>query len=32
MLFVDMPIYWLSKHLQLTPYGKEIFGPESYNQ
>jgi len=27
---VVLPIYWLSKHLPLTPYAKELFGKESY--
>lgn len=27
---VVMPIYWLSKHVQLTPYAKRLFGPDSY--
>lgn len=28
-LFVKMPIFWLSKHISLTPYAKEIFGPDA---
>lgn len=27
---VVLPIYWLSKHLELTPYAKELFGEGSY--
>lgn len=27
---VVLPIYWLSKHQELTPYAKEIFGKGSY--
>lgn len=27
---VVLPIYWLSKHRQLTPYAKKVFGEESY--
>ncbi len=27
---IVLPIYWLSKHVKLTPYAKEIFGPGSY--
>lgn len=27
MQFVDLPIFWLSKHIPLTPYAKELFGP-----
>ena len=27
---VILPIYWLSKHVPLTPYAKELFGPDSY--
>lgn len=27
---VVLPIYWLSKHLELTPYAKELFGKGSY--
>ncbi len=30
MLFVKMPVFWLSKHTPLTPYAKEIFGPDAY--
>jgi hypothetical protein len=28
MLFVDMPVDWLSGQVTLTPYGKKIFGIE----
>ena len=28
-LYVQMPIFWLSKHIPLTPYAKEIFGPDA---
>jgi hypothetical protein len=27
---VVLPIFWLSKHLTLTPYAKRLFGPDSY--
>lgn len=27
---VVLPIFWLSKHVSLTPYAKRLFGPESY--
>ncbi len=27
---VVLPIFWLSKHIPLTPYAKELFGPEAY--
>jgi hypothetical protein len=27
---VILPIFWLSKHVELTPYAKRIFGPDSY--
>ena len=27
---VVLPIFWLSKHVELTPYAKRLFGPESY--
>lgn len=27
---VVLPIYWLSKHVPLTPYAKRLFGPGSY--
>jgi hypothetical protein len=27
---VAMPIFWLSKHAELSPYAKRIFGPGSY--
>ncbi len=27
---VVLPIFWLSKHVALTPYAKRLFGPESY--
>ena len=27
---VVLPIFWLSKHVPLTPYAKRIFGPGSY--
>ena len=27
---IVLPIFWLSKHIPLTPYAKRIFGPESY--
>lgn len=27
---VVLPIYWLSKHVPLTPYAKRLFGPEGY--
>ena len=27
---VVLPIFWLSKHVDLTPYAKRLFGPESY--
>lgn len=27
---VILPIYWLSKHVPLTPYAKRLFGPGSY--
>lgn len=27
---VVLPIFWLSKHVPLTPYAKRLFGPESY--
>lgn len=27
---VVMPIFWLSKHTELTPYAKKLFGKESY--
>lgn len=27
---VVLPIFWLSKHVPLTPYAKTIFGPDSY--
>ena len=27
---VVLPIYWLSKHVELTPYAKRLFGPGSY--
>jgi hypothetical protein len=27
---VVLPIFWLSKHVPLTPYTKRLFGPESY--
>ncbi|MBO4581659.1 MAG: hypothetical protein J5701_05155 [Bacteroidales bacterium] len=30
MLFVKMPVFWLSKHIPLTPYAKQLFGPEAY--
>lgn len=26
---VTLPIFWLSKHVPLTPYAKELFGPDS---
>ena len=27
---VVLPIFWLSKHVDLTPYAKRLFGPDSY--
>ena len=27
---IVLPIYWLSKHVELTPYAKRLFGPGSY--
>lgn len=27
---VVLPIFWLSKHVELTPYAKRLFGPDSY--
>lgn len=27
---VILPIFWLSKHVPLTPYAKELFGPGNY--
>lgn len=27
---VVLPIFWLSKHVPLTPYAKRLFGPDSY--
>ena len=27
---VVLPIFWLSKHVELTPYAKRLFGPGSY--
>jgi hypothetical protein len=27
---IVLPIFWLSKHIPLTPYAKELFGPEAY--
>lgn len=27
---IVLPIYWLSKHVPLTPYAKQLFGPGSY--
>lgn len=27
---VVLPIFWLSKHVPLTPYAKRLFGPESH--
>lgn len=27
---VELPIFWLSKHVDLTPYAKRLFGPGSY--
>ncbi len=27
---VVLPIFWLSKHVDLTPYSKRLFGPGSY--
>ena len=27
---VELPIFWLSKHVPLTPYAKKLFGPESH--
>jgi hypothetical protein len=27
---VVLPIFWLSKHVSLSPYAKRLFGPESY--
>jgi hypothetical protein len=27
---VVLPIFWLSKHVSLTPYAKRLFGPDSY--
>ena len=30
MQIVTLPIFWLSKHIELTPYCKKLFGPESY--
>lgn len=27
---VTLPIFWLSKHVRLTPYAKGLFGPECY--
>ncbi|MBP5677885.1 MAG: DUF3298 domain-containing protein [Bacteroidales bacterium] len=27
---VTLPIFWLSKHVPLTPYAKRLFGPGSY--
>ncbi len=27
---VVLPIFWLSKHVNLTPYAKRLFGPDSY--
>ena len=29
---VVMPIFWLSKHTELTPYAKKLFGKGSYIQ
>lgn len=29
---VTLPIFWLSKHVPLTPYAKRLFGPDSYIQ
>lgn len=28
--YVVLPIYWLSKHVPLSPYAKRLFGPGSY--
>jgi hypothetical protein len=27
---ITLPIFWLSKHLKLTPYAKQLFGPDSF--
>lgn len=27
---VVLPVFWLSKHLELTPYAKRLFGPTAY--
>ncbi|MBP5326484.1 MAG: DUF3298 domain-containing protein [Bacteroidales bacterium] len=27
---IFLPIFWLSKHVPLTPYAKKLFGPDSY--
>ena len=27
---VVLPIFWLSKHVELSPYAKRLFGPDSY--
>lgn len=27
---VELPVFWLSKHIELTPYAKEFFGPDSH--
>ena len=27
---VVLPIFWLSKHVSLTPFAKRLFGPDSY--
>lgn len=27
---VVLPVFWLSKHVELTPYAKRLFGPGSY--
>jgi hypothetical protein len=29
---ITLPIFWLSKHVPLTPYAKRLFGPDSYIQ
>lgn len=28
--YITLPIFWLSKHLELTPYAKRLFGPTAY--
>jgi len=30
MQFIELPIFWLSKQIPLTEYGKELFGPDAY--